>query len=229
MRRRSNIRIGATGLVALALATGAITVAPSCAVPEAPEKPAWDTDVYPILRGSCLHCHGAEYMTTANPWRFDVCSPMLFADVEATTDVGLGAVAIGESLKMDIDASKTRPKMPPAPAEPLGDYETKVLQNWLKLATAKDVDPKVVCKKQEPNGKPNVKLLKSRKEGDTAWLTLEVTDPDGDVVAGKISAGDASTKISKLGRYEVKIEKATSDDYKAKVSDGWDTFESDLN
>jgi hypothetical protein len=33
--------------------------ASACGAADPPLIPSWDLDVYPILRGSCGHCHGS--------------------------------------------------------------------------------------------------------------------------------------------------------------------------
>ena len=33
-------------------------LASGCAPPTVPQRPSWDVDVFPILQGSCNHCHG---------------------------------------------------------------------------------------------------------------------------------------------------------------------------
>jgi hypothetical protein len=229
MRRSANTCSKVLSLGALALAISAVT---SCAAPEPPANPAWDTDVYPILRGNCLHCHGTEFATTAPPtWRFDVCNVATFMDkvgVGTGEGAGLGAVGALSFLKLDLtpNASTGRPKMPPPPAEPLPDYEQQIMLNWVANAMN---NPDSACKKASPNQKPQVRLVSSRKDGNTVWATLEISDPDGDQVMGKATAGNGSANLLFVGRKEVKIENASSDKISVKVFDGWDTVETTLN
>jgi hypothetical protein len=221
-----------TNITVMGLAGMTLAAALGCAEPVPPTNPSWDTDVYPILRGSCLHCHGSN--TTASPpsspvaFRFDLCNAQLVSSLNLTlNETGLGAAPLSASIAMDIDNSKGRPKMPPPPAAPLNDYERKVLQNWTAAALKNMGD---ACKKSAPNRKPEIKLVRSRKDGDTLWATVLVSDPDDDQVVGKLTAGnDASVNLDFLGQREVKLERVSGGKLSAKISDGWDTVETSFD
>lgn len=208
----------------------------ACAAPAAPEHPSWDVDVYPILRGSCLHCHGATAATSTNSaaWRFDVCNPADFAEAGTRTDALFGALTHAELIAASIEpgAGHGRARMPPPPAAPLSEYETAVLRNWTRIAVeakaAVPPMPKLACRKQQPNREPVAHLLGAPRpdpaDPNVVLVTVEIADPDGDEVLGKASAGSASVHVMSAGRQTLRLPGARAGDaITITLSDGYTT------
>jgi hypothetical protein len=198
---------------------------------EPPAVPSWDRDVYPILRGSCSHCHGS----VANPGtvpatRYDICSSTPFNEAFAAEKVFIVADAMGNpavggaSVFAGVIAAQTGPaaseiiRMPPPPASRLGDYEAQVLQRWAAAGGAS-------CTKQVPNRKPGFELKKAPAlEMGKVVTTLEVSDPDGDQAFGYVKIGSAAPQvIPGSGRYTFTFEGVQpSDPLTVKLHDGYD-------
>lgn len=223
--RRFVTRPGLSGLAALALFTGVAT----CAAPEPPTNPSWDVDVYPILRGSCGNCHGdtAGLTGPGMGFRFDTCNP---ADFKIGTDkeraaLGLGAVNLAPLILMDVlpSAGGGRPKMPPAPAEPLSEYEVGVLRNWEKVVSQArgNNDISAACRKSVANRDPRARLVSWNKDGNDLVAVLDITDLDGDIVLGTVANSD--DLITSVGRRTVRVK--GSQTIKLQLSDGWTTVD----
>jgi len=187
-------RMGAGLAVLAALAMAG----PACA-PQPPATPSWDQDVFPILRGNCLHCHGETAETTAQllSWRFDVCSATLpgFAEVGVApaTDVVLH---LDHILGVVRSRTADRPVMPPAPAFPLFDYEVTVLKNWASQGR----DRAVLCRKVGPNQPPQAKLVRSAP-GPAGWeLDVDLVDPDREQIFGRATGITPPATILSAGR-----------------------------
>jgi hypothetical protein len=186
-------------LVALSLAL--LPLACGEAVP--PLVPSWDLDVYPILRGSCAHCHGVSVRPGATPTtRYDICNANAFNSMGFSVGIGAGpliAAVIRES------AGPTR--MPPPPAGPLSNYEATVLERWARNPS---------CAKQIPNRKPTARLVEPlTRTGNKTTLTLEISDPDGDQVLGKARLGNAeanTVEIPGTGRWNIEFNGGNAND-----------------
>ncbi len=207
---------------------GMLSFGASCAESVAPTNPSWDVDVYPILRGSCLHCHGDTAVVSASnaDYRFDVCNPADFAGVGApTTRLGPGATGLSALILMDLEPRKgaSRATMPPAPALPLSAYEIQVIKNWMGILENRGAA--VACRKQTPNRPPTAKLVaKPVKDGNKLIATIDVSDPDGDQVVGRATAGSAQHDFHSVGRRKLEFDGASdSDTIKVKLTDGYDT------
>ena len=170
------------------------TALAACAPAEPPASPSWDLDVFPILQGSCNHCHGelvGQHPTIKAPFsRLDVCDGGVFAtnqiSLPGVNILGAGAPYANTLVPMlTVAKGASRPLMPPPPASPLSDYDSKVLLAWAKLATTPDA-----CIKKGKNRVPSVRATQ-KLDGDNLAVTLDVTDPDGDQVLGKVSAGNS--------------------------------------
>ena len=199
-----------------------VVVALGCAAPVAPSNPSWDTDVLPIIRGSCGHCHGETTPTTAPPnWRFDLCNTADFGDAASVLPSGaLGAAAFASIMVAVVTATPggSLPRMPPSPAAPLSDYEIDVLKNWAGISGG----AAALCKKQAANHEPKAVLVGSvSKDGSTLKATIEVSDPDGDQVLGIATAGGGSAKIPSVGRREIAIANSSGDHITVKLWDGY--------
>jgi len=182
-----------------------------CAPPTVPQRPSWDVDVFPILQGSCNHCHGETVGRLLNQplGRLDVCDPAPFV-AEGITPVGLiGARVEGGLFAANLRPvmGATRPAMPPPPAAELSDYERDVLIRW-GMDTSMDK-----CNKQGRNREPDMRVIgEPRWDGNDVTIVVEVWDPDKDQVLGKVSVGMATAIIPSAGRREVTVTGANRND-----------------
>ena len=193
----------------------------ACGAPEAPANPSWDTDVYPILRGSCLGCHGETSGDVGPPaFRMDFCDPMSLGDLRPSGPPFLGAAALSGALVTSTAPSNPK-RMPPPPAAPLSDYDMAVLKNWSAKFTRLDSKAGDACKKGPGNRRPTARLLDKRKEGSTLFATIEIIDADGDQVLGKAIAGSGTKDIS-AGRHEVAIDNVSGSELELKFTDGYE-------
>ena len=165
-----------TTLLALAV------LAAACAAETPPAVPSWDLDVFPILRGSCSHCHGVTAATGGTPFtRYDVCNAAAFSSVGLTRgprrrQPPSGSTSATASARRGCRRRRRRP---------LSDYEATVLERWAKRPS---------CDKQVPNRKPIVRIIQPlTRSANSATVTIEVSDPDGDQVMGKVKLGTAPT------------------------------------
>jgi hypothetical protein len=188
----------------------------SCAPPAVPQRPSWDVDVFPILQGSCNHCHGETVgnLPTQPLSRLDICDSEVFTKAGITLAAPTTALVWGAQFPnyvKPVAANKeTRAKMPPPPAAELSDYERDVLVKW---GTWTPEDPKDKCIKQGRNREPDMRVIGEPVwDGDTLKLTIEVWDPDLDQVLGKVSVGAVSGNIPASGRREIVITGANQND-----------------
>jgi hypothetical protein len=186
-----------------------VLLSAACAAETPPLVPSWDLDVYPILRGSCSHCHGVAAATPgSNPaTRYDVCNAAAFAapGVELAVSPGANA-AIAAFVRDSIGPSR----MPPPPAAPLSDYEATILERWAK---------RVSCDKQVQNRKPIVRIIQAlARNQNRATVTIEVSDPDGDQVLGKVKLGTGANVagnpfiVQGAGRWTIEFANAGAND-----------------
>jgi hypothetical protein len=169
---------------------------------EPPAVPSWDRDVYPILRGSCSHCHGILAGPSTLPTsRFDICSSMPFntafnaEKVWIVTDSMGNPTVGGASTFAGVIALQTGPsappaiRMPPPPAAPLDEYQQTILQRWAMASGAS-------CTKQNPNRKPTYTVVKAPAlEMGKVTVTIETSDPDGDQAFGYVKLGSAPLQV----------------------------------
>jgi hypothetical protein len=176
----------------------------TCAPPTVPTRPSWDVDVFPILQGSCNHCHGETVgrLVGQPVGRLDVCDPAPFVDAGIMPTGLLGAKIEGALFEANLKPvmGATRPSMPPPPAAELSDYERDVLIKWGKDQNADK------CNKQARNHEPDMRMIGDPVwDGDDLKLQIEVWDPDQDQVLGKITVGAATALIPSSGRREVVV------------------------
>jgi hypothetical protein len=202
----------------------------ACSPQSPPLIPAWDLDVYPILRGSCSHCHGSTTrtgaMATSPSSRYDICTsaPIDMAFKPENITVGSpGASPMAGVFALYTDPNGMNPgmRMPPPPASPLTEYELTVLGRW--------ANPKVAnasCKKSVVNQKPTAKLISQFQVPgtDRVAVILEADDPDGDQVFGYVRLGNSALQVitgAGRGRYEFPGANV-ADRPVVKLHDGWD-------
>jgi hypothetical protein len=190
-------------VVAMGLAAG-------CAPPTVPNRPSWDQDVFPILQGSCGHCHGETVgrLPSQPLSRLDICNTQVFADAGiplAVTAAQVWGAQFNQYL-LPVMGSP-RPKMPPPPAAELSDYERDVLLKWGADGSGDK------CNKQGRNREPDMRVIgEPRWDGNDVTIVVEVWDPDKDQVLGKVSVGMATAIIPSAGRREVTVTGANRND-----------------
>jgi hypothetical protein len=176
----------------------------SCAPPTVPQRPSWDVDVFPILQGSCNHCHGETVgnLPTQPAGRLDFCDATPFAEAGITGPGFVGARIGGNLFPANLKPINNNPRaaMPPPPAAELSDYERDVLLKW---GADTNMDK---CNKQGRNHEPDMRVIGEPVwDGDDLRLTVEVWDPDQDQVLGKVTVGAVSGYIPASGRHEVVV------------------------
>ena len=119
----------------------ALVVSAAACSPEVPAAPSYAKDVQPIFIAHCVRCHDEMFRT--DPMSKTVLPlPMLchLNRFEATGDCSGAAGAVcsygaqfcaGIMINTRITAPvNALPRMPPAPADPLNDWEKDVLTRW---------------------------------------------------------------------------------------------------
>jgi hypothetical protein len=203
---------------------------PACAPPTVPNRPSWDDDVMPILQGSCNHCHGdtvGRGIMGGPVFRYDICDPAPFMEAGIPLPpMAPGAANLAPTFAVQLKPMMAgrRPLMPPPPAALLSDYERDVLLKW---GDAMNTDR---CRRASRNRAPNVRVIgKPEWDGGDVKVEVEVTDPDGDQVLGKVSVGQASSGITSSGRRVVTVVGAREGDpINIIVHDGWDSRTLDI-
>jgi hypothetical protein len=216
-------------LLTLAAAVAACTTEPI------PSRPAWDQHVLPLLQGRCNHCHGEtvlqpDFEGMPRPFpttRLDVCNveaqPYKDLGIAVTGGGAVTALKVYFPTQLEIDPMTGRRSMPPAPAEPLSDWEYQVLKKWVEIVS---VDISAACLKAVRNREPKVTLVEPPKDtGEAVEVVIEVTDADNDGMLGKATLGSATFDILGAGRRILRFPKGTptSATLGVVVTDGYDT------
>jgi hypothetical protein len=209
-----------------------VTLLGACGGPPAvPEHPTW-SDVEPILRGQCTHCHGPTAAVTgangAVVYRLDFFDMSDGSCGEAAAAMGLNAPlakAFASSMKDSVESvNGNRPRMPPAPAPLLSDWEREVIDRWTRSPT--------IEKGPIPwtNRMPRLQVLNFPTSADRdVKFSVILSDPDGDPVIGVIKAGDARINLDRAGAFSVALD-ATAwakgrQTLTAVLCDGWNNLE----
>jgi hypothetical protein len=172
----------------------------NCSAPEAPIDPTW-SDVYPILQGQCLHCHGANAEQDGAGWRFDfldaasLCKAEPSDDLAAALDPSSSFLAAKALILADIVPASpgSRPKMPPEPGRLLEEWQRTTLERFIgKLnSVTVGVDPAMAVRGPVPADarSPRITLQYALLNG---ILTLDyvVSDENADPVIGELRVGD---------------------------------------
>jgi hypothetical protein len=198
----------------------------------APRSPTWEADVYPILQGQCLHCHGSTWEKNGGG-RYDFFDLSKCSDVEFTVaDGGVPTFSVSpQSILAFVEPQDSgRPYMPPAPASLLEDWELETLRNWSKQSDKEkrrgvrgggNRKPKIVVTSEYPE-----------KVGDELKVSYRFEDSDGDPVIGVLKFGEAKVNLLKFSD-EVTLSgfNAQSGDtlkLSAQICDGWDSVSLDI-
>jgi hypothetical protein len=209
----------------LLASTGAACSSP----PSVPANPTW-ADVSPVLRGECAHCHGSTAKDTGGGYRLDfydmtpeVCGDAAHA-LSPSTPLAAGSAGL---VKIDVSPAPNgdRPRMPPAPAPRLYDWETEMLLRWT-TTPAKGPPP-------ASNHAPfiNVGTLPVTASGHLTFTAL-IEDPDGEPVVGVIRAGDVEFTMNRSGTFAVDFDTSKwpegTQRLTATLCDGWTKVTVDL-
>src|SRR4051812_49426816 len=126
------------------LIVAALLLLPACS-PEVPATPTYAKDVQPILMAHCVRCHGANDMLNALPEapnpnipQPQLCYLQRFADEGDCATAGSTTCKRGAGNPQCYGMITTRItapadnviRMPPAPSDPLNDWENDVLNRW---------------------------------------------------------------------------------------------------
>jgi hypothetical protein len=208
----------------------AATVAACQGAPEAPEHPTWG-DVAPILQGECNHCHGATARITGShggaTYRLDFfdMNDAVCGDAAAAMDIPALAAASAALIKADISPAGGRPKMPPAPAAVLQDWERDTIRRWADAPTKGPPPP--------GNRRPRIEVnrLPSSAKG-TLTFVATIDDPDNDSVIGVLQLEDSVVKMDHPGSFTVHFDLADMPPgphrLGAVLCDGWGNASYDL-
>jgi hypothetical protein len=196
--------------------------------PEAPLHPTW-ADVQPILQGQCNHCHGATARTTGSigpaAYRFDFYDMTDEVCGDAAAAMDYPALAKDSASLMKADLRGVRPKMPPAPAPELHDWERDTLLRW--------ADAPVKGPPPEGNRRPRIHVNRLPSTvGPRLSFIAQVEDPDADSVIGLIRFGDQLFKMDHPGAYQVDFDMSSvprgTQRLTAILCDGWANATYDL-
>jgi hypothetical protein len=200
----------------------------ACDSPLPPPEPTW-AHVEPLLRAHCNHCHGATAERTGSAsgvvYRFD------FYDLEAdrcgeaasaisgTTSAPSGLAKAWASLIKSSVTTKdgSRPRMPPAPASALADWERETLVRWADLQAPRGMP-------RSNNRPPQIKL-DTRQADREITVHATVTDPDGESAVGVLKLGPQVLNMDRAGSFAATVDAKAWADGKYPVSavlcDGW--------
>ena len=208
-------------------------LAGACAgAPDLPEHPTW-ADVEPILRGQCNHCHGATAETTGSAaaltgapgavYRLDFFDINDGACGEAAMAISPASVARSVATQMRESVASVngnRPRMPPAPAPLLSQWEREVIDRWTRMPPpAKGGAP-------WSNRMPRLQVFSfPRTADDSLKFSAILSDPDDDPVIGVINAAGAMVKLDRAGSFAVSIDTTAwprgKQTLTAVLCDGW--------
>lgn len=181
---------------------GALTLL-ACSPPEAVKDPTW-ADVYPILQGQCLGCHGASAVTDGGSFRFDFLNASATCKQEPEDDLPLGFspppsfMSARKQILSDIKSfgNSMRPKMPPEPARLLEDWQVKTLENF--IAKINTLDPATAVQTAlgplPADARPPRIQATFVRAGAELTVDYVVTDDNADPVIGKLIVNDRLSK-----------------------------------
>ncbi len=193
-----------------------------------PEQPTW-ADVEPILRGSCTQCHGAAAAIAGSSYRFDFYDMTSAVCGDAAGPLAGQTLARGWATLIGSDVtppgSGWRARMPPAPADPLTDWERLTIQRWAQNPL-----------RGEPprdDRRPDIQLSAASGTADQSLaFSAVVTDPDGESVVGVLNVGQVSLMMGRAGSFGTTLNTASWPKglypITATLCDGWDNVTYDL-
>jgi hypothetical protein len=199
--------------------------------PVAPMNPTW-ADVEPILRAECNHCHGGSARTTGSlgpaVYRFDFYDMTPEVCGQAALAMDLPALARAQASLIMTDVTPVggpRPRMPPAPAAVLLDWQRETLQRWA-LAPVRGPAP-------VGNRPPRITLtgFPATTSGPLSFVAV-LDDPDGQSAVAVLEVADVLYKMDRPGSYRVSLDTSTwparTYHVSAVVCDGWSNARHEL-
>ena len=117
----------------------ALIVACGASADPPPANPSFAQDVLPVMNEHCVRCHGAGGelhgdKTSTNPAYQSPPETGYFNQYDDTVVNGMvtkaGAKSLATEIKLYVHFGEMM-RMPPAPAEPLSDWELKLIDNWV--------------------------------------------------------------------------------------------------
>jgi hypothetical protein len=223
-------RLGGHSIFTFAVGLALGLAATGCEdAPRAAQKPTW-ADVEPILRGNCTSCHGATASVTGAAqggmaYRLDFYDMTASACGAAATVLGGQPLAHSWAALIGSDVTSPgsgwRPRMPPAPASSLPDWERDTLVRW-----AAEADP-AKGEARRDNRRPDIQLVAATAVADKRLdFTAIISDADGEAVVGVIKVGDVSLPTDHAGAFSTGLDTSTwaAGVYpiSAVLCDGWD-------
>jgi hypothetical protein len=163
---------------------GIASVAAACSPPAAVENPTWADDVYPIIQGQCLHCHGgtADETGSSDPAKAPGHGTRLdFVNNSVCDDLAGTPAYSFTGIMSYIEPDNGVVPMPPAPARPLEDWQIETIRNWKSA--------KFPLGKPTNNHSPTL-TVETKVSGSKLTLSYVASDSDGDPVLGEIKVGD---------------------------------------
>jgi hypothetical protein len=199
--------------------------------PSVPAHPTW-ADVAPLVHGECTHCHGSTAFTTGGGYRLDffdmtsdVCGDAAKAIPPASILASTSAILMAADLTPP--AGGGRPRMPPAPAPLLQDWERETIVRWA-MQPAKGAPPAT-------NRPPTIDIAHVPVTADQRLtFTAVLDDPDADPIVGVIEAMGADTlfAMNRAGAFTVDLDTsawpAGARRLSAVLCDGWTKATYDL-
>ena len=209
------------------LAAGALSIACNES-PQVPDQPTW-ANVEPIVRGSCTGCHGSNAATAGLSYRldfFDMTDAVCGKAAAALRGAPL-ASAWAALMARDVTSpgSGWRSRMPPAPSDPLTDWERETIVRWAK-APVRGVPVR-------DNHRPDIQLDAASATADKSMtFNAVVSDADGESVVGVLTFGKVELLMDRSGSFRQTVDTSgwTNGSYpiNATLCDGWDSVTYDL-
>jgi hypothetical protein len=187
----------------LVLACLCLLATPACSGPPAiPAAPTW-ADVQPILRGQCDGCHGSTAKDTGSSYRLDLyeASSSVCGEASLAIDSSVllaGFPSVPGLIRTDIlpPHGGGPPRMPPAPAPALPDWQITTLDRWI-TAPVKGPAPAA-------NRAPTISTSQLPATADRTFsFTAVLDDPDGDPVIGVIEVAGLAFLMNRPGSFAV--------------------------
>ena len=212
---------GRVGWAALAL-----LLANCNGAPDVPRNPTW-AEVEPILRANCNHCHGPTAAETGSKgglvYRFDFydmnagsCGDAAEALEPGQSYAAGWAALIKDSITPEAGDS---PRMPPAPARALADWEHDTIVRWASA----QVPPRGIAGRGNRRPQAHVEIPVIADVQLT--VRASVDDPDGESVVGVVKIGSFRLKMPRPGTFATTLNTAKWPtgfyDVSAVVCDGW--------
>lgn len=213
----------------------AFAVGGACSPPDAATDPTW-ADVYPILQGQCLHCHGSTAAKDGGNYRFDLLDASSVCKQEEADDLVAGLsppssfYAARRLILADITpyAAGFRPKMPPEPGRALEGWQAETLERFVaKLDALPFTEAMTAGLGPLPADARSPTISASyARNGNTLVVDYVVEDENADAVVGQLRVGQGlRSPIEGSGRGQARFDLGGTTGpwpIDARLCDGWD-------